>query len=318
VSRWFLVSLLAAFAVLVVPASAPAKTNVVVGIGDQSPAMFSNTYWQQLQLKRTRYFVHWNAIDNPTELAETDAFVNAAKARGVGVLLHLSSNDLRPKKGKLPSRNKYKSAAKRLVERYRPLGVKDWGVWNEANHVTQETYKSPKRAAQFYKAFRAIKCSSCNVVALDVLDQVGVTTYIKRWLRHAGSAARKAKIIGIHNYSEVNRLRNKGSNKYPGTRRIINAVRKKNRTARYWYTETGALTKFGDGFPCSDTRPVKTIKHMFKLTKRFDRYVQRLYSYNWTGLATCDVRFDAGLTYANGEPRPVYHAFKSKLADFKK
>jgi len=322
VSRWSIVPLLAALAILAVPASAPAatKANVIVGIGDQNTSMFSSIHWQQLQLKRTRYFVHWNAIDKPAQLAKADAFVNAARARGVQVLMHLSSNDLRPGIGKLPSRTKYKSAARRLVKHFRPLGVKDWGVWNEANHSTQETYDNPRRAAQFYRAFRTITCSKCNVVALDVLDQSGVTTYIKRWLKGAGSVARKAKIIGIHNYAEVNRLRNKGSKKYPGTRRIINAIRKKNKKAKYWYTETGALTYFetknGD-FECSDTRPVSRISHMFKLAKRFDRYVQRLYSYNWTG-ADCNVRFDAGLVYANGQPRPVYHTFKSKLANFKR
>ena len=36
-----------------------------------------------------------------------------------------------------------------LVRRYRPLGVREWGAWNEVNHKTQPTWKSPKRAAQF-------------------------------------------------------------------------------------------------------------------------------------------------------------------------
>jgi hypothetical protein len=316
VSRRLIVPLLAALAVLAVPASASAKVNVVVGIGDQNQAMFASPYWQQLALKRTRYFIPWDAIGRPAEIAKFDAFLAAAKARNVKVLLHLSSNDLRRKKGTLPSANKYKSKVKQLVARYRAMGVTDWGVWNEANHDSQETYKNPKRAAEFYKKFRQIKCKSCKVVALDVLDQAGVTSYIKRWLKAAGSAGRKAKVFGIHNYSEVNRLLNHGSTRFPGTRRIIDAVRKKNKKAHYWYTETGALTRFGS-FGCSQTRPVKTLKHMFTLAKRFDKYVDRLYTYNWTG-ADCQIRFDAGLVNTNGSPRPVYFTFKSKLAGFKK
>lgn len=310
------VPLLAGLVLLAVPAAAPAKVNVRVGIGDQSPAMFSNASYQQLKLKRTRYFVEWDAIDNPAELARADEFVNAATASGVKVLLHISSNDLRPKRAMLPSVATYKAKVGALVARYRAMGVTDWGVWNEVNHVSQPTYKSPRRAASFYKVFRKFACAGCKIVALDVLDQAGVERYIKRWLSAAGSAGRKARIIGIHNYSEVNRRKTKGTRKYPGTKRIVDAVRKKNRRARYWYTETGALVKF-QSFKCSTSRPKKTLRFLFSLAKKYDRYIERLYSYNWTG-ADCKVRFDAGLVNANGTPRPHYAIFKSKLKDFQR
>ena len=315
-SRRLLVPLLAALVLLAVPAAAPAKVNVIVGIGDQSPEMFSNAYYQQLKLKRTRYFIRWDTIDKPSELARADEFVNAARASGVRVLMHISSSDLRPKKAKLPSVTAYKAKVGALVARYRPTGVTDWGVWNEANHATQPTYKSPRRAAQFYKAFRKFACSGCKIVALDVLDQTGVERYIRRWLSAAGSAGRLARVIGIHNYSEVNRKKTKGTRKYPGTKRIVDAVRKKNRRARYWYTETGALVKF-ESFKCSESRPKSTLRFMFRLAKKYDRYIERLYSYNWRG-ADCQVRFDAGLVYANGQPRPHYSIFKSKLKDYKR
>jgi hypothetical protein len=316
VFRRLLVPLLAALVLLAIPAAAPAKVNVIVGIGDQSPEMFTNVYYQQLQLKRTRYFIEWDAIDKPVELAQADKFVNAANAAGVKTLLHISTSDLRPKKAKLPSVASYRAKVGALVAHYRAMGITDWGVWNEANHVTQPTYKSPRRAASFYKAFRKFRCAGCKIVALDVLDQAGVERYVKRWLSAAGSAGRKAKVIGIHNYSEVNRLKRKGTNKYPGTKRIVDAVRKKNRRARYWYTETGALVKF-QSFHCSTSRPKKTLRFMFSLTKKYDRYIERLYSYNWSG-ADCQVRFDAGLVNANGTPRPHYAIFKSKLKDYKR
>jgi hypothetical protein len=316
VFRRLLVPLLAAVVLLALPAAAPAKSNVLVGIGDQNASMFSSTFYQQLKLKRTRYFIDWNAINNPAELARADEFVNAASASKIKVLLHISTDDLRPRKATLPSVAKYKAAVGALVARYRGMGVTDWGVWNEANHKTQPTYRSPKRAAEFYKAFRKFSCSGCKIVALDVLDQAGVERYIKRWLSAAGSAGRQAKVIGIHNYSEVNRKKTKGTSKFPGTKRIIDAVRKKNKRARYWYTETGALVKFGS-FKCSTSRPKSTLRFMFALAKKFDRYVERLYSYNWTG-ADCKVRFDAGLVFANGQPRSHYSVFKSKLKDFRR
>lgn len=314
--RRLLVPLLVAVSLLAVPATAPAKVNVRVGVGDQSPAMFASSYYKALALKQTRYFIRWDAIHHPSDLAAADSFVDAANASGVKVLMHISTNNLAPKKAKLPSVASYRSAVRDLVKRYRARGVRDWGVWNEANHVTEPTYKSPRRAAQFYKAFRGFSCSGCKIVALDVLDQRGVERYVTRWLSAAGSAGRKAKVIGIHNYSEVNRRIKKGSDAFPGTKRIIDAVRTKNKHARYWYTETGAIVKFGS-FHCSTKRPKSRLKFMFGLAKKFDHYIERLYTYNWTG-DDCKHRFDAGLTNAAGAPRAGYATLKGQLKYFTK
>ena len=314
VNRRLLSSLLVAGLLLTVPASASAKINVAVGIGDQNPNMFADANWKALKLKKARYFVEWNAIDQPGELEKADSFVNAAGGAGVSVFMHISTDDInsRPRKP-LPSKAEYKAKVGELVRRYRAMGVKDWGVWNEANHKSQPTEKKPQRAADFYKAFRAFRCKDCKIVALDVLDQAGVEKYIARWLKAAGSAGRKAKVFGIHNYSQVNRriTAKKASNRYPGTARIIKAVRKKNKKAKFWYTETGGLAKFGGSFPCDKQRQASRTKFMFDMLKTYDRDVERLYSYNWFG-ANC-VSFDAGLVEEDGTVRPAYAQFKKGL-----
>ena len=51
-----LLTLLALLA-LTLPSSAAARSSIRVGLGDQSPAMFDSPYFQQLNIKRTRYFV---------------------------------------------------------------------------------------------------------------------------------------------------------------------------------------------------------------------------------------------------------------------
>ena len=62
--------------------------------------------------------------------------------------MHISTDDINSQPRKpLPSNSAYKSKVGALVARYRPMGVKDWGVWNEANHKSQPTAKNPKRAA---------------------------------------------------------------------------------------------------------------------------------------------------------------------------
>ncbi|MBW3609214.1 MAG: hypothetical protein KY463_12820 [Actinobacteria bacterium] len=317
--RRLLPSLLITGLLLAVPATASAKIKVAVAVGDQSPTMFTDSNWKALNLKKTRYFIEWNAIDQPSELAKADAFVAAARNARVSVLMHISTDDINSKPRRaLPSVSRYKSKVGALVRRYRPGGVKDWGVWNEANHKSQPTAKNPKRAAQFYKTFRKLRCSNCKIVALDVLDQSGVEKYIGSWIKAAGSHGKKARIIGIHNYSEVNRkLKPKRSAKsfkrYPGTARIIRAFRTRgNKRAKFWYTETGGVAKFGS-FGCNMSRQSNTTKYMFTLAKRYDRDVERLYSYNWFGTNPRCHSFDAGLVDADGTSRPAYVAFRSGL-----
>jgi hypothetical protein len=302
-------------ALLAVPASASA-VNIRVGIGDQSPEMFENSNYQALHLKITRYFIEWDAITDPEELGKADAFVAAAREHGIKVLMHISTADIKSSRPVLPTVAQYRKRVGALIKRYKPRGVREWGAWNEANHKTQPTAKSPKSAALFYGQMRKL-CTGCAVVALDVLDQRGVEAYIKSFFRFAGKDAARVRVVGIHNYSEVNRRIKKGTNTYPGTRRIIAAVQKANKKAKFWYTETGGLTKQGQAFPCDDDRAANRTQYMFTLAKRYQRYVQRLYTYNWTPSSDCDESdFDGGLVNVGGSVRPAYGVFKRNLRGF--
>ena len=51
-----------------------------------------------------------------------------------------------------PSKRAYKTAFKKFKAAY--PWVKTYAPWNEANHVSQPTAKSPKRAAEYYDALR--------------------------------------------------------------------------------------------------------------------------------------------------------------------
>jgi len=318
--------LLIVLALLAVPSSASA-VNIRVGIGDQSPKMFADTNYQALNLKLTRYFIEWNAMSQPAEVADADAFVAAANARGVKVLMHISTDNINVGRPRLPSLAAYRKSVGALIARYKPRGVTDWGAWNEANHVTQPTSNKttgPGYAARFFGEMRRL-CRGCTIVALDVLDQTGVEAYIARFYKAAGANRARASIVGIHNYSEVNRKltekrkRTESVKKYPGTKRIIAAVRKGNRRAKFWYTETGGVTKLGSAFACDNKRAADRTQYMFTLAKRFDTYIDRLYSYNWTPTPVCaTARFDAGLINADGTPRPAFAVFQRNLRSFKR
>ncbi len=310
-------ALLAAVALLAaLPALGHAAYDVRVGVGDQSAYMFQNPAYRELGLKRTRYFIRWNAATDPGQLAAADTYVREARAAGVKVLMHISTADLRERRGALPTVRQYRSRVGQLVRRYRPQGVTEWGVWNEANHDTQETYNNPRRAAQFYTAMRSL-CRGCTIVALDLLDQRSgpagsrFQNYFRNFMRYVGSRRSTIRVIGWHNYSEVNRRYTRN------TRELIALVRRYVPRARIWFTETGGLAEFGRAFPCNLTRQANRTTYMFSMARTYRRWVKRLYSYNWTG-TDCESRFDAGLTNADGSPRPAYRSFQRQLRNFKR
>jgi hypothetical protein len=303
-------------ALALAPSAAHAKVAIRVGIGDQQVSMFDQPRFQARKFKLVRYFVPWNIENNKEQLALATAYVERARRDHIQVLLHISSDDLRIKKAKLPSAAAYRTQIKKIVATFRPLGVRDFGAWNEVNHASQPTYKSPTRAADFFvEAYRAIKpkCSFCNVVALDVLDQVGVEKYMRSFYRHLSPTyRRRATLVGIHNYGDVNRQRT------TFTKSIISQSRDFNKNTKFWFTETGGLVKFGRSFPCSEERAKNRLKNMFSLARTYRTSgVQRLYVYNWTAPPDgCDARFDAGLVNFDGTPRPGYNYLKAALPNY--
>ncbi len=272
--------------------------------------MFDQPPYRALKFKTARYFIRWDAIGNPAALAAADAFVAGARSANTRVFMHISTNDFRDKKAKLPSVKQYKRDVGKLIKRYRAKGVKEWGVWNEANHKSQPTYKSPKRAAQFFVAMRGM-CKGCTIVALDVLDQAGVTRYIQRFYGALSRTNRKrAKIVGIHNYSDINRKRTRG------TKAILKKVKHYNRSTDFWLTETGGVVNFGGAFKCSESRAASRLGYLFKVTKQLRRDIKRVYVYNWTGDGCRGSNFDAGLTNPDGSVRKGYATVRKYLRSF--
>ena len=311
---------LLALLVLVPASPAAARSSIRVGVADQSPAMFSNPSFQQLKIKRTRYFVPSDVMQDAGELAKATAFVTAARAAGVSTLIGVSTTDLRSKRGPVVSTTTYRRNAGKIVAYFRKLGVKEFGAWNEVNHASQETWNRIGNAVSYYKSmYTAVKsrCTSCAVVGLDVLDQAGVDRYIKSFYARLSSTWRKRlTIVGIHDYSDVNR------NRSTGTAKIIAAVRRYNRLSKFWFTEVGALASFGKSFRYSESRQSSRVKNVFSIASRFrTRGVQRVYEYNFFGIENSTAcgsrcRFDAGLVDPGGTPRPVFGVFKQKLASY--
>ncbi|UGS36568.1 hypothetical protein [Capillimicrobium parvum] len=286
--------------------TASARPAVPVGISDQSAAMFDSPLFQQTAIKQVRYFVAWNAARHRGELNAVRDYVRSARSHGISVLVHIGTDDFRPRRAHLPTVREYRRDVGRLVRTLRPLGVRDWGAFNEANHPSEPTYRSPKRAARLFVALRSM-CGGCRVVALDVLDTRGVTGYIDRFYgAMTPTQRRQASLVGIHNYSDVNRRTT------AGTSTIMRAVRTHVRSPHFWLTETGGIVELGSAFRCNERRAANRTTYLFKLLHTYRHAIDRAYIYNWKG-TDCRTRMDTGMVNADGTPRPAYTALRRGL-----
>ena len=249
VNRRLLPSLLVAGLLLAVPAGASAKTNVAVGIGDQSPSMFADANWKALNIKKTRYFVEWNTIDQPGELAKADAFVAAARGRRrLGAHAHLDRRHqlqaaqaaAQRQRVQGQGRRARREATARRASRTGACGTRPTTSRSRRRRTPSAPRSSTRPSGPSSARTARSSRSTCSTRRAS-------RSTSRSWLKAAGSVGKKAKIIGIHNYSQVNRriTEKNASDRYPGIARIIKAVRKKNKVAKFWLTETGGLASFG-------------------------------------------------------------------------
>jgi hypothetical protein len=287
------------------PAVAPAR-QLEVGIGENSPAMFTDPLFGQLRVKHARLVVSYNVMTSgDDELGRVRAYLGAAQLAGVRPLVtfeHARGDATQCKatpaaaQCRLPSPAEYEQNLRLFLSAF--PAVREIVPWNEINHFTQPTASKPKAAARFTTIARRA-CGGCTVVVADVLDQANnpkakrpkfgsTLRYIKRF-RRAYKGPRS--VCGVHNYSDVNRFRKSG------TKSLVKALGCK----QIWLTEAGGIYSF-PGFSPSPRRQLKATKYLFKIARGIKR-VKRVYVYNYFGGVT--PRFDAGLV-AGGVARPAF------------
>jgi hypothetical protein len=310
-SRLKLPLCLLALLVLALPATAEAKYSV--GIGEQNAAVFDNAAWKSAKLKRIRVMVPWDWQKQAYQVAETTNWMNRAHAAKQDVLVaftarrgcYTNGRYSKKKACKAPSASAYRKQF-RAFDKAFPW-VKTYSAWNEINHVSQPTYKSPKRAAQYYNVLRGdCRKRKCKVMAADLLDTSNMLKYLRKFKRYAKGSPT---LWGLHNYQDVNRHTS------ADTLALLRNVR-----GQVWLTETGGFMGFGKHFKRSSKRQVKATKWMFTLADRYDNRrsgakakLTRLYVYSWFGIAKQQGNpFDAGLVNPDGSPRSAYRTFKAK------
>jgi hypothetical protein len=283
-----------------VPATASAA--VTVGLGEQNRETFTDEHFQALGLKRTRVVTPWNVALSPGDAAWLDEYLQAALASGIEPHVsfgaaHPSSCPARP--CVLPTAASFDTAFQAFRARW--PWVTTIGVWNEANHRSQPTFKRPDMAARYFNIVRK-RCVGCRIVAADVIDEVNMV----RWLRAFKKVAKKARLFGLHNYRDSNPRRGQ---KYGGTKLLLKTVR-----GKVWLTETGGIVSFvlPNGktlFPYDEVRANVAIDRVLRFARKYSGRIERLYVYHWRQDAFAN-RFDAGLLNRDGQPRPAYFRLK--------
>jgi hypothetical protein len=279
------------------PAPVPA-----IGIGEQSPQIFSNPYFTALGVKRVRYITAWNSLRYKWSRDMLDGYLFAARAAGVEVLLGFghARSDKRSVRRRVPSAKAFTRAFLEYRKRY--PWVKDWVTWNEANHCGEPTCHKARRVARFYNSMRR-NCAGCRVVGADVLD----TPTMGPWIREFKRTARKDKMIwGLHNYIDANRFRTSG------TRELLALTRR----GQVWFTETGGLVvrrnRSKIAFPGNERHAAAATRQVFRLATLSSR-VRRIYLYHWQPPTSALPTWDSALLDRRGEPRAAYRVLKAHI-----
>jgi hypothetical protein len=298
-----LLTIVFALSVAALPATASAV--VTVGVGDQTWGHFTEARWKALGLRHVRVVTPWNVALSRGDRAWLDDYLYGSALNGVEPLVSFgaANRSACPKRPcKLPTTAQFTRAFRAFRKRWPQ--VRTIGVWNEANHRSQPTFRYPEQAARYFNVVRKY-CRGCRIVAADVIDDANMV----RWITRFRSVARGARLWGLHNYRDSNPRRGQ---RYGGTKLLLRTVR-----GKVWLTETGGIVRFvlPDGrtlFPYSEKRANVAIGRVLRLAKTYRRRIQRLYVYHWRQ-DSFNNRFDAGLLRKDGQPRASFYTLERWL-----
>jgi hypothetical protein len=302
---------------LVLALLAPAPSGAfVVGVADQSPAVFNDPYFKQVAPKRTRLITPYNSIFKDRE--RLDDWLTAAHDAGMEVVVAfnppatMKCPNLNGARGcKLVSSASYRSAFRAFRARY--PWVRIFQPWNEVNNLTQPTVHHPEALVTYYKIVRQ-NCRGCTVLGADIQDLPNMVDYTKQLLKEFRRAhVATPRLWGVHNYTDTNRfLADCTSN----MRKLVRLL-----PGKLWITETGGLFRFQPQNSRQTFRPDlqrqrRAMAAIFAEANHYRSKIVRVYLYQWFASAAAN-RWDSGVLDAHGLPRPVFSVLQSHLSLFR-
>jgi Glycosyl hydrolase catalytic core len=275
---------------LLAPATASAKITAKVGIADQKADMFGDQRFKNLKLKMVRRSVAWDAMRHPWQVAELDAWMNAARSAGASPLITFARSRVASRRHKAPSAAQIRSAFVAFRQRY--PWAKDFVASNESNHYGEPTGRRPKLAAQWYKAMKSA-CKNCKIAAATLLDYPNLVSWTKAFVKAAGHQPR---YWALHNYISANRF------DLARTRQFLKVTK-----GQVWITEVGGAVKRPRGqakFKEGTKHAASVTRFVFGDIAPLSKRISRIYLYHWNAERTAK-SWDSGLVDARGKARPA-------------
>jgi hypothetical protein len=288
---------------LALAAPAPAGA-VVVGIGDQKPDMFGDPRFRALKIKHARINVPWDAMRHGWQVAEIDAWMNAARSQGVHPLVSFGHSRVRRRS--LPRPDTFRREFRRFRARY--PWVSNFATWNEANHCGEPVCRRERLAAAYFRKLQQ-ECPRCRILAAEVLDMPNML----KWVRNFRRAYRRyglgePRVWGLHNYVEANRFQTRS------VRRLLRHAK-----GTVWLTEVGGIVKRRNlnrhsvrGIPESKAHAARVTRFLFRKVLPRHRRVTRLYLYHWNSSTRRDT-WDSAFIGPDGRARPALAVLRRAL-----
>lgn len=299
--------------VLLAPATSGA---FVVGVADQSPDLFSNTYFQQLAPKRTRYITPIDAVFR--QRAMVDQWMDAAHAAGMEVVVAfnppvgMQCPNVHGARGcRLVSSATYKRDFVAFRRRY--PWVRIYQPWNEVNNLTQPTAGTPAAVVTYYQLAKA-NCRGCTLLGADIQDLPNMASYIKQLLRAFKARHVPApRVWGLHNYTDTNRFVKDANSSMRRAAKLL--------PGKIWLTETAGLFRFQpqnarQSFRPSLSRQKRAMQAIFAQAGHYRSKIDRVYLYQWFAPAPSN-RWDSAILDVHGLPRPVFDVLLANRSLFR-
>jgi hypothetical protein len=284
---------------VVMPATAGA---VVIGIGDDNPAMFSDPRFAALDVTTARYTLPWDIVTRRADRGDLTAFrawLSAAQTAHVSPLISFGADFTNPAANYVPTVSQYKTAVNAFMKDFPQ--IKLYTAWNEPDFSYRTLARNPALAANYFNSLYEM-CHGCTVLAGDVyLPTTGAATIdhsvarLGPWLQaYVKGLHHRPAGWALHDYTEI-RARNTSQ-----LHTLMSMT-----SGPIWLDETGGVLRRGHWQYRNQTASAaaKDEQYLLSLTKRYHR-IARIYHYEWQGNTSAG--WDSGLIDPNGQTRPAY------------
>jgi hypothetical protein len=279
-----------------------AASAVMIGIGDQNSAVFSDPRFLALHIATARDVIPWDIVTRPADrgdLGHFRAWVSAAQRAHVSPLVSFGADYTNPAANYVPTVSQYKKAVQAFLKAFPQ--IKEYTAWNEPDFSYRSLARNPALAASYFNALYEM-CRGCTVLAGDLYlptsgpAQInGANARLGPWLRAyvrglhhrpAGWALHDYFEVRAHNTSQLQTLMSMTS-------------------GPIWLDETGGVLRRGHWQYANQNAnsAARDEQFLLSMTKRYRR-ISRIYHYQWQG--TTSAGWDSGLIDPNGHARPAY------------